>query len=127
MTAENAYWKCPKCDLGFTFEQHQKFQVLSLAAVRNRHEAKAHPRAGRKGFPFRQSASSVAGRARAAVATRNRAAVRRIISSKESPHQVTFFKWPKWWQRASRQDVLCLKCKRIAKSVGLLNRCPCKI
>ena len=52
VAAENAFWKCPKYDLGFTFEQRQKFKVQSLAAVRNRRKPRPTLERAKQVFRF---------------------------------------------------------------------------
>jgi uncharacterized membrane protein len=57
---------------------------------------------------------------------RNKAAAGRIAKSQGCVHQISFFLWPKWWKvRPNRHDVICLKCKRIQKSVDALEKEPC--
>ena len=126
VTQDNTWWKCPKCNLGITQDQARSNPRTVLAWCRQKHHREAHPKAKASLFRFKATDGQKNARKRAHAGTRNKAAAKRILLKKESPHDFTFFKWPNWHQtRAGRQDLICTVCRRIARSVTQLNKSPC--
>lgn len=115
--------RVPSATMGISEELRQSCSVPGLRSAILRHK---HPRASDSGFNFRSNARCFAARQRAHAAVRNKAAAGRIAKSQECVHKISFFLWPKWWKvRPNRQDVICLTCKRIQKSVDALEKEPC--
>ena len=127
VAAKDAYWKCPKCDLGISEELRQSCSgIPGLRSAILRHKKDKHPRASDRCFNFRSNAKCFAARQRTHAAVRNKAAAGRIAKSQGCVHQISFLWWPKWWKvRPNRHDVICLKCKRLQKSVDALEKEPC--
>eukprot|EP00438_Fugacium_kawagutii_P005556 Skav232227 [mRNA] locus=scaffold286:290428:295796:- [translate_table: standard] len=124
----DVYWKCPLCSCGLTHEQSQANNVSRLREAMLRHKKAKHDKAPMKGFSFKAGVRVKESLKRAHAAVRNKAAMSRILKGKSSKHQVTFFKWPVWWNnRENRQDVLCSRCKRLARSVQELDKSECKV